>query len=277
MTQAPPAARPDREALGARPIRPPRRRAPFPVEFYRSPIGKKWVMAITGVIGLGFIFAHMVGNLKLFLSKQEMNLYGEALRHLGGHLLPATWALWALRTVLIAALVLHVHAAYSLTVVNRKARPVRYQSGRDYSAADYASRTMRWSGVIVLLFVAFHLADLTWGNANPEFLRGDPYNNLVYSFQRPAVAALYIVAMLALGVHVYHGAWSMFQSMGVNSPRINLWRRRFAQAFTVVVVGGNLTFPIAVQAHLVETKCPHTDPVAACGEPGATTNAGAAR
>ena len=120
---------------------------------------------------------------------------------------------------------LHLHSAYSLTVINKKARPQEYQSKRDYVAADFASRTMRWTGIIVLLYLVFHLMDLTWGNANAQFVRGDPYNNLVYSLQRPAVAAVYVIANIALAFHLYHGAWSMFQSMGVNNPRINKLRR----------------------------------------------------
>ena len=195
------------------------RRRPWPVEFYRSAVGKKWVMAVTGLIGLGFIVGHMIGNLKLYLSREEIDLYGEALRDFPKHLLPRTVFLWTLRIVLIVALVLHVHCAYSLTRMNQKARPVRYQSKRDYSVANYASRTMRWSGVIVLLFIVFHLLDLTWGGGGADFQRGDPYNNLVRSFDRPLVAAVYVIANLALGLHLYHGAWSMFQSLGVNNPR----------------------------------------------------------
>ena len=106
--------------------------------------------------------------------------------------------------------------------MNRRARPVGYQAPRDYVAANFASRTMRWTGVIVLAFLAFHLADLTWGAANgSHFVRGDPYNNLVYSFRRPVVAVFYVIANLALGVHIFHGAWSLFQSLGINNPRIN--------------------------------------------------------
>ena len=119
---------------------------------------------------------------------------------------------------------------------------------------------MRWTGIIVGLYIIFHLMDLTWGPANPEFVRGDPYNNLVYSLQRPAVAIVYALAMIALGFHLYHGAWSMFQSMGVNNPRINKARRGFAIAFAAVIMIGNLMFPIAVQAHWVELECPHTFP-----------------
>src|SRR5689334_10759533 len=211
--------------------RPPQRPLPWPVRFWRSTVGKKWLMAVSGIVLMLFVLVHMIGNLKLYLSKEEMNLYGEALRNMPGHLLPRTWLLWSIRTILIAAFVFHIHSAYGLTVINRKARPQRYQSKRDYVAANFASRTMRWTGVIILLFLLFHLADLTWGAANPEFVRGDPYNNLIYSLQRPVVAAIYIVAMLALGIHLLHGAWSMFQSLGLNNPRYNAAKRRFALGF----------------------------------------------
>jgi succinate dehydrogenase / fumarate reductase, cytochrome b subunit len=244
----------------------PRRRAPWPVEFYRSAIGKKWVMGVTGIILLGFVLTHMIGNLKFYLSKQEIDLYGEALRDMPGHLLPRTVLLWSIRIVLTAAFVFHIHAAYSLTRMNKRARPVGYQAPREYVAANFASRTMRWTGVIVLAFLAFHLADLTWGAANgSHFVRGDPYDNLIYSFRRPVVAVLYVVANLALGVHIFHGAWSLFQSLGINNPRYNKARVRFAQGFAAVIVLGNISFPIAVQLHAVTPKCPNQrPPTAAC-------------
>ena len=107
--------------------------------------------------------------------------------------------------------------------------------------------------------------DLTWGNANPEFVRGDPYNNLVYSLQRVPVAIVYLLANIALAIHLYHGAWSMFQSMGINNPRFNKLRRRFAQGFAALIVVGNVSFPLAVQAHLVKPECPdQRPPTAAC-------------
>jgi succinate dehydrogenase / fumarate reductase cytochrome b subunit len=248
------------------PVRPARSRASQVIQFYRSAIGKKWVMGITGIALMLFVLAHLIGNLKLFLSKEELNLYGEALRDIPGHLLPRTTLLWTLRIGLILAFVLHIHAAIALTVMNRRARPQAYASKRDYVAADYASRTMRWTGVIVLLYLVFHLMDLTWGNANPEFVRGDPYNNLVYSMQRVPVAIVYIVANVALAVHLYHGAWSMFQSLGINNPRYNKLRRTFAQGFAAVILVGNVSFPVAVQLGLVDVACDHTDPVAACEE-----------
>lgn len=244
--------------------RPPNRRAPWPVAFYRSTVGKKWVMAVSGLVLMSFVLVHMIGNIKLYLSKEEINLYGEALRDMPGHLLPRTWLLWIIRSGLIAAFVLHIDSAARLTIANRRARPQRYVSKRDYVAANFASRTMRWTGIIILLYLLFHLADLTWGQANSEFVRGDPYNNLVYSLQRPVVAAIYIVANIALAIHLFHGAWSMFQSLGLNNPKYNKAKRRFAQGFALVILVGNLSFPIAVQAHLVETKCPHSAPELSC-------------
>lgn len=231
----------------AAPVRSARRRTlPWPLAFYATAVGKKWVMAVTGIGLLGFVLAHMVGNLKLYLGEEELNKYGEALRSFGGDLLPYTSALWVLRIGLIVFFVLHIHAAYTLTLMNRRARPIGYAGGRHYVAANYAARTMRWSGVIVGLYLLFHLADLTWGFANPDFIRGQPYHNLQQSLSRWPVALLYIVANLSLGLHIYHGAWSMFQSLGVNSPRINLARRYFATGFAALIVIGNLSFPIAI-------------------------------
>lgn len=227
------------------------RRTPWLLELYRSALGKKYVMALTGIVWLGYVFAHMVGNLKIYFGPEEMNHYAHWLRELGYPALPYSGLLWIMRSGLIIALILHIHAAYALTVMNRRARPTPYQTKRDYVVANFAARTMRWSGVIVLLFIVFHLADLTWGNANPEFVRGEVYDNVVASFSRWPVAAFYIVANLALGLHIYHGTWSMFQSMGWNKPRFNIWRKQFAVAFTAVIVIGNLSFPIAVLTGIV--------------------------
>jgi succinate dehydrogenase / fumarate reductase cytochrome b subunit len=247
---------------GVAPIRKRSTTGPRIVRFYRSAVGKKWVMAITGVILMGFVLAHMIGNLKLYLSKEEINLYGEALRNMPGPLLPRTVLLWSIRIVLILAFVFHIHSAIGLSLINRRARPAsdRYQSKRDYIAADYASRTMRWTGIIILAFLIFHLMDLTWGNANSQFVRGDPYNNLVLSFRRVPVAIVYALANIALAFHLYHGTWSIFQSMGFTNPRYNALRRRFAQGFAAVILLGNVSFPIAVQLHAVKPECPHTIP-----------------
>jgi succinate dehydrogenase / fumarate reductase, cytochrome b subunit len=237
-----------------------KKRKPFLLDLYGTAVGKKYVMAITGLIGIGFVFFHMVGNLKMYLGlvqhdgeqAYDIDIYGEFLRELLVPLLPRTYALWLLRFVLIGALALHLHASYSLTVMNRRARPVRYQSDRDYVAANFASRTMRWTGIIVLLFLAYHLADFTWGWVNPDFVRGAVYRNVEASLSRLPVAILYIVANIALGIHLFHGVWSLFQSMGWNSPRFNKWRRGLAAAVATVIVVGNVSFPIAVQAGIVD-------------------------
>ena len=241
---------------------PPRsgRSTAWPVEFYRSAVGKKYVLAITGIIWMGFVFAHMIGNLKVYIGflpgegDYEIDIYGEALRELLFPILPEYVVLWLLRIVIIVALAVHVHAAYSLTVMNRKARTVAYQGPREYLAANYASRTMRWSGILVLLYVGWHLADFTWGFvpfAPSGWVYGEIYDNFVASFSRVPVAVLYIVANLALGSHLFHGAWSLFQSLGANNPRFNPWRRYFAMAFAGAIVVGNVSFPIAVLTGII--------------------------
>lgn len=237
-----------------RPINKRAKQLPFPLNIYQSAVGKKWVMAITGIAILGFVLAHMIGNLKLYLGVEPMNHYAEWLRDMLTPILPRTVALWLMRIGLIVAFALHIHSAYSLTIMNAKARPNGYQSKRDYIAANFASRTMRASGIIVGLFILWHLADLTWGFVNPDFIRGDAYHNVVESFSFFPVAALYIVANLALGLHIYHGAWSLFQSLGANSPKLNPMRRPFAVAFAALIVVGNLSFPIMVQAGVISEK-----------------------
>jgi succinate dehydrogenase cytochrome b subunit len=232
-----------------------KKRKPFLLDLYSTALGKKYVMAITGIIGIGFVIVHMIGNLKIYLGRvngeYDIDVYGEFLRNLLVPLLPRTYTLWILRIVLIGALALHLHAAYSLTVMNRRARPVKYQSKRDYVAADFAARTMRWTGIIVLLFLFWHIADFTWGWFNPDFVRGHVYRNVDASLSRLPVAILYIVANIALGIHLFHGCWSLFQSLGLNSPRFNQWRRGLAVAIATIIVVGNCSIPIAVQAGIV--------------------------
>lgn len=221
------------------------------VEFYRSSLGKKYAMALSGIVLMVYVFLHMLGNLKLYFGPEAMNEYADFLRFFGAPALPETTTLNLVRVALGIAFVVHIHAAFTLWWRNRQARPTGYQSKRDWIAADFASRTMRWSGIIVLLFVIFHLADLTFGYANPDFERHDVYGNVVASFQRVPVSLFYIAANLALGLHLYHGAWSLFQSMGWNRRGFNHWRRYFAVAFAAVVVIGNLSFPIAVLLGIV--------------------------
>lgn len=218
---------------------------PFPLAFYSTAVGKKAVMAVTGLIGFGYVFAHMLGNLKIYLGAESLNHYGEWLREVGVPALPRGGFLWLARPILLIAVLLHIHAAWSLTRLSRAARPADY-STQEYLASNYASRTMRWGGVIVLLFIVYHLLDLTGGQTNPDFVRGDIYGNVVASFSRWPVAVFYIVANVALGLHLFHGLWSMFQSLGIGGRRSDGWRRPFAAGFALLITAGNISFPIAV-------------------------------
>ena len=233
-------------AMTVTPVRPHKKPRFWVLEFYQSAIGKKAVMALTGIIIMGFVLVHMAGNLKIFTGANHLDEYGEYLRELFVPIFPHTGLLWVLRVGLIGAFVMHIHAAFGLTVMNRQSRPLGYRGGRRYKRADYAARTMRYTGVLVGLFIVFHLFDLTWGGANPDFVRGAPYHNLTVSLDRGWVAAIYIVANLLLALHLYHGAWSLFQSLGWNNPRFNMWRRYFAGGFAFLVVGGNLSIVAAV-------------------------------
>ena len=235
-----------------------KKRKPFLLDIYSTAVGKKYVMGATGIGLMGFVLFHMIGNLKMYLGAVHLNEYAKFLNRLLTPIMPEKSVLWILRGGLITMLLLHLHAAFTLTVLNRKARPVKYQSPRDYQIANFASRTMRFSGLIVLAFVFFHLADLTFGGANkmtgqigPDGVK-DVYGAVVYSFNRVPVAFFYIVANILLGIHLFHGAWSIFQSFGWNNPRFNKWRRGFATAFATIIVVGNVSFPVAVMAGIVK-------------------------
>lgn len=234
---------------------------PWPLSVYQTAVGKKYVMAITGLGLLGFVIVHMIGNLHLYEGPEQINEYAEALRDLGGHLVPRTLALWVMRVGLAAMFVLHIHSAWSLKEMSRRSSDKanwvsgnkRYAGGQDFAAASYASRTMRWTGPIIGLYVLFHLADLTWGWwLGDGYVRGDVYHNVVESLSSIPVAIIYVVANVALSLHIYHGAWSMFQTLGVNNPRFNHLRRAIAGGVAALICIGNLSFPVMVQAGLIE-------------------------
>lgn len=233
-----------------------RKKRPFLLDLYGTAVGKKYAMAVSGIIMIGFVIGHMVGNLKMYQGAADLNGYAEFLKRIGYPILPKNAFLWIFRVVLVGSLLLHVHAAWSLTVLNRRARPVKYQTARDYQVANFASRSMRLTGIVVALFLVWHLLDFTFGvtntlGAGAEFDRAEVYDNVVRSFERIPVSALYIVANVALGVHLFHGVWSLFQSMGWNNPRFNRWRRELAIGIATVVVAGNVSFPVAVLAGIV--------------------------
>ena len=253
------------------PVRPRQRQWPFPLNLYQTATGRKWVMAVTGLGLIGFVIVHMVGNLHLYEGPARMHEYAESLRALGAGLVPHTFVLWVLRLGLIIMFALHLHSAITLKEVSRKASDragyidgaKQYEGGREYVAANYASRTMRWTGPIIALFLFYHLADLTWGWwLGDDFVRGDPYHNVSRSLSSLPVATVYVVANMALAWHIFHGAWSMFQSLGVNNPRWNHLRRSVASGLAGLILIGNLSFPVMTQAGLVDEDnrvCPVND------------------
>ncbi len=218
--------------------------------FWASTIGKKAVMAVTGLLLLAFVFAHMVGNLKTFLGADDLNHYAGWLRTIGEPVLRREWFLWLQRAVLLAALVLHVTAAVQLARRDRRARPVRY-AHRPPARATFAVRTMRWGGATLAVFVVWHLLDFTVGAVNQDFVPGDPYHNLVADFRVWWVNLIYLLALAMLGLHIHHGFASAARTLGVTRPRRERAIRIFGSTTAVVVAGGYALVPVAIMTGLV--------------------------
>jgi succinate dehydrogenase / fumarate reductase, cytochrome b subunit len=213
--------------------------------FLSATVGKKVVMAVTGLILFGFVIVHMLGNLQVYMGAEAINAYGVTLHtflHGGG--------IWLFRSVLLVAVLFHIWAMAGLTLANRRAREVGYREWRAREST-YASRTMRWSGVFLLAFIIFHLLHFTTGDVHPDFIPGDVYHNVITGFQVVPVAILYILATLALALHLFHGAWSMLQTLGLNHPRYNRLRNVVCVGLAALVVIGNLSFPVAVLTGLL--------------------------
>jgi succinate dehydrogenase cytochrome b subunit len=214
--------------------------------FLRSSIGRKIVMAVSGVILFGFVLVHMIGNLQVYTGPTALDEYGRFLRSIAHGA-----GLWAARGVLLVAAVAHVWAAWSLTMDNRKARPEGYRE-RQNRESTLSSRTMRWSGVVVLVFIVYHLLHFTIGTVHPNFVHGAVHQNFVVGLRVVWVAVFYIIANLLLGLHLFHGVWSMLQSLGVSHPRYDALRKRAAAAFAAIIVIGNVSFPLAVLTGVVK-------------------------
>jgi succinate dehydrogenase / fumarate reductase cytochrome b subunit len=218
----------------------------------RSSVSLKILMAATGLLLVGFLFAHMAGNLKIFVGAGSFDHYAHWLRTLGTPLLPYEWYLWIQRTVLTLAVIGHIGAATILARRARKARPVRY-AHRPKVQGSYAARTMRWGGVIVLLFVIYHILDLTTGTLNPNSDPQHPYANVVADFApgRWYVTLVYTLAVVAVGLHLRHGIFSAVRTLGQRTARGERIARRTALALAVVLVAGYLAVPFAVLTGLV--------------------------
>ncbi|MGQ0712357.1 MAG: succinate dehydrogenase cytochrome b subunit [Gemmatimonadaceae bacterium] len=212
---------------------------PF-VRFWGSTIGKKTVMAVTGLVLVGYLLAHVTANLLIFVGPAAIDGYAAKLREF-------PTLLWGIRVLLLVAVVLHVIAAAQLATRARGARPIPYHRFQP-QASSAASRTMRWGGVAIFLFVVYHILHFTTGQAHPSFRHVAPYHNVTTAFQVWWVVAIYVGALVALALHLYHGTWSLFQTLGIEHPQVNPARRRFATMLAVLVSIGFLSIPIAVLA-----------------------------
>jgi succinate dehydrogenase cytochrome b subunit len=212
--------------------------------YFSSTLGKKISMAVTGIILFGFVVGHMLGNLQIYLGAERLNHYAELLQ-------ANRPFLWTFRSVMLFCVTVHIIAAIQVWLRNRASRPVKYRVFRP-PAVDYAARTMMWSGPIIALFIGYHLLDFTVGSANPNFIRGDVYHNVIASFSNPLVALIYVAANLLLAFHLYHGLWSLFQTFGWDHPRFGWLRRVPAVLFSVLIGAGNISIPLAVLTGVVK-------------------------
>jgi succinate dehydrogenase / fumarate reductase cytochrome b subunit len=221
------------------------------LHLYRSSVGKKILMAVTGVIFVLFVLAHMYGNLKAFYGSEYFNHYAEFLREMGAPIFAHGHLLWVMRIVLVAAVGIHMLMAFQLWWGAKQARPVKYGKRLQPEESTYASRTMRWGGVIIITFVIYHLLHFTIGTVHPDFVHGAAYENLVIGFQSIPVVIAYAIAMGALCLHLYHGVWSGMQTLGANHPRYNKFRRPTALVVAGVIFVGFMTVPVSVVAGIL--------------------------
>lgn len=218
--------------------------------FWDSSVGKKTVMAVTGLIMLGYLVAHMAGNLKIFFGPEDFNGYAHWLRTMGEPVLHYEWALWIVRLVLLAAVILHAVSAAQLSRRDIKARPVKYVHKRP--RASYATRTMRWGGIILALFIVWHILDLTTGTVHAgDFQHGQAYQNVVGTFSTWYGNTIYIVAMVALGLHIQHGFWSAAQTLGAGNRNRDRLLKTVANVLALVLTLGFIAVPVAVMTGLV--------------------------
>jgi succinate dehydrogenase / fumarate reductase, cytochrome b subunit len=211
---------------------------------WTSSVGKKAVMAVTGLIMLAYLITHVLANLLIFQGPEKINAYSRFLHGTGG-------ALWAARLVLLAAVGLHIVAAVQLASRRRAARPIGYAAGRESQVSTLASRTIRWGGALILVFLVYHILHFTLGTVHPSFVEGDPYHNVVAGFSNPLVVLFYEVALVAVGLHLYHGIWSSGRSLGLSSPSPQPLRRQLALALSLMVWAGFTIIPIAVYAGVI--------------------------
>ena len=211
--------------------------------FYRTAVGKKAVMAATGVVLVLFLVGHLLGNLQIFLGPERINRYAAFLKSTGE-------LLWIVRGVMLLAVLLHIVTAALLVLANWRARPVGYAVKKDQETT-YAARTMIVSGPLILLYVVYHLLMFTFLKTPPGLSETDVYSNVVQAFQVPLISGVYIVAMVALGFHLWHGLWSMLQSLGLSHPAYNRARKVVAAVVAVLIAAGYISIPVSVLLGIV--------------------------
>jgi succinate dehydrogenase / fumarate reductase cytochrome b subunit len=216
-----------------------------------SSVFKKAVMAVSGIILVLYLIAHMIGNLKAFTGRENFNHYSEWIRTIGEPAVPAQTTLWTIRVVLLAAVVAHIWAAVTLWRQAKRARPQGYVTKKAV-AQSYASRTMRWGGVIIFFFVIYHILDLTTGTVNPDGGDTTPYDRLVAGFSNPFVTAFYVIALLLLGMHLRHGIWSATQTLGQSNRRRERTVNAFAIVFASLLTLGFLLVPFSVLFSIID-------------------------
>jgi succinate dehydrogenase / fumarate reductase cytochrome b subunit len=217
---------------------------------WQSTIGKKAVMAVTGLIMVAFLLLHMLGNLKIFFGPHDFDAYAGWLRTIGEPVLHGAWYLWIQRVVLAVAIVLHVTAAVQLSKRDLAARPTRYEHSQR-PKASFATHTMRWGGMTLAVFIIWHLLDLSAGVTNPDFVKNHPYHNIVADFSHWWINVIYLVALVMLGLHINHGFWSASQTLGINRPARNKAIRATGTTLAVVITLGFAAVPIGVMTGLV--------------------------
>ncbi|WP_329394119.1 succinate dehydrogenase [Streptomyces lydicus] len=225
------------------------RRPSFAATLWGSTVGKKTVMAVSGLIMLLYLVVHMIGNLKIFFGAAEFNHYAHWLRVVGEPFMHEEWTLWLVRVVLLAAVIAHATSAYQLSRRDIRARPGTYVHRKPRSS--YATRTMRWGGIILGLFLVWHLLDLTTGTVHAGFRPGHPYQNVVDTFSTWYGNVIYLAAMLALGLHIRHGFWSAAQTLGVGSRARDRALKSTANALALVLTVGFVSVPVAVMTGVV--------------------------
>ena len=212
---------------------------------------KKAVMAVSGILMLLYLIAHMIGNLKVFSGRESFNHYSDWIRTIGEPAVPTQTTLWIIRVVLLVAVIAHFWAAVSLWRQAKRARPQAYVK-KKLPAESYAARTMRWGGVIVGLFIIWHILDLTVGAVNPDGTDTTPYDRLVASFSNPFITAFYVASLVLLGMHLRHGIWSATQTLGQSNRRREQTVNAFAIVFSTVLIAGFLIVPFSVLFGLVD-------------------------